>query len=62
MRIRAAMLFVFGIVVAMFCFLSFLVVWFSDDIIAYLQAKTEELKAQAELLRKEAEANREHSI
>ena len=56
------MLFVFGIVVAMFCFLSFLVVWFSDDIIAYLQAKTEELKAQAELLRKEAEANREHSI
>ena len=56
------MLFVFGIVVAMFCFLSFLAVWFSDDIIAYLQAKTEELKAQTELLRKETETNREHSV
>ena len=56
------MLFVFGIVVTIFCFLSFLAVLFSDDIIACLQAKTEELNAQAELLRKEIEAKREHSV
>ena len=54
------LLFIFGIIVAMFCFLSFLVVLFSEEITAYLNAKTDELKAQAELLRKEA--NREYTV
>ena len=56
------LLFIFGIIVALFVFSAFLVVLFSENITAYLQAKTEELKAQTELLRKEAEANREHTV
>lgn len=47
-------------VVALFLFS--VIYLFSKEITAYLQAKTEELKAQTELLRKEAEANREHTV
>ncbi len=44
---------VFGIIVVFFVFLSFLVVFFAPEITEYIEAKTEELKAQTKWLRKE---------
>ena len=46
---------VIAVLILVLCFVAGMAVYFAKDISAYLQAKTEELKAMTELLRKEKE-------
>lgn len=46
---------VIAVLIIVICFIAGMAVRFEKDISAYLQAKTEELKAMTEILRKERE-------
>lgn len=48
---------VIAVLVLVLCFIAGMAVFFADDISAYLHAKTEELEAMTEILRKEKKDN-----
>ena len=55
--VRIMLLFcgVIAALILIICFLAGMAVYFAEDISAYLQAKTDEIKAMTEILRKEKE-------
>ena len=49
---------VLAVLILVICFVAGMAVYFAEDISAYLQAKTKELKAMTEVIRKEKESER----
>ena len=60
MEVKEMFLFcgVIAVLILVLCFVAGMAVYFAEDISEYLQAKTEELEAMTEVLRKEKEDER----